>query len=123
MLRVDRDALACDLAETYGLFEMTALPARKLAVLACGLRENSRIMMKMRGDSYSMDTLLLASIVDRLSFIAWTKTEDAKKNRNRPKMMVDALLNPGKADGKADYAHFASGEEFEAARNRILGRL
>ena len=45
MLRRHREALECDLAETYGLFDLRMLPARKLATLAMGLRESSRVMM------------------------------------------------------------------------------
>ena len=41
MMAADEDALACDIAETYGIYDMRALPAGRLAVLAVGLREDS----------------------------------------------------------------------------------
>ena len=41
MMALDREALLCDLAETYGIYDVRALPVSTLAVLASGLRENS----------------------------------------------------------------------------------
>lgn len=48
MISIDRDALLCDLAETYHIYSMRGLPARTLAVLAFGLRADSRIISIMR---------------------------------------------------------------------------
>ncbi len=50
MLAVDRDALVCDLAETYGILDLYAHPAQLIATLAAGLRENSRIYERMRAE-------------------------------------------------------------------------
>ena len=44
MMAVNRDALICDLAETYGILDCQALPALLLATLSCGLRADSRIV-------------------------------------------------------------------------------
>lgn len=44
MIATDQDALICDMAETYGIFDLQALPVATLATLAVGLRENSRIL-------------------------------------------------------------------------------
>lgn len=43
----DRDALICDIAETYGVYDLGALPLQTVAVLAQGLRHDARIMMKL----------------------------------------------------------------------------
>lgn len=75
MLATDRDSLECDLAETYGVLEMEALPVRKLAVLSFGLRDNSRIKMKLAGMKVSMDRLMLAGCFDMLSWLRWSKTD------------------------------------------------
>ncbi len=48
MLSADRDAVLCDMAETYGVLEMEKLPCRRLATLAAGLRADSRIMLRLR---------------------------------------------------------------------------
>lgn len=94
MINTDEDALICDMAETYGVLDMYALPVITFATLACGLRADSRIMLKLRGQSIADSTLLLASAVDRLSFLAWAQTEDARHGRNRPNSIVTAMLEP-----------------------------
>lgn len=121
MMALDREALLCDLAETYGIYDMRALPVSTLAVLASGLRENSRIKMKMAGAPARQETILLSAAVDRLSFLCWAKTEDGRRNRNRPASMVQALMERG--SGKQQKAAgFDSPEEFRNAWNAIAGR-
>ena len=85
MMATDRTALICDLAETYGVLNYRELPVETLAALSAGLRENSRIKMKLAGIKVESDIMLLAAAVDRLTWIAWTKTKDAEKGLNRPK--------------------------------------
>lgn len=92
MIATDRDALVCDLAETYGILDMRGLSVSLLATLASGLREDSRIKRKLAGVTVTQDTLLLAMAVDRLNFLSWAKTEDARKGENRPKSVVEILL-------------------------------
>lgn len=48
MLSVDRDAVICDMAETYGILTMHTLPARLAATLAAGLHADSRIMLRLQ---------------------------------------------------------------------------
>lgn len=43
MVAEDEDALICDLAETYQIYDYRSLPLQKVAVFCAGLRENSRI--------------------------------------------------------------------------------
>lgn len=124
MLQTDEDALICDLAETYGIFNYRALPASLLATLSVGLRDDSRIKMKMSGTKVSQEILLIASAVDNLSFLAWSKTEDAQKNRNRPKSIVGILMGEhSKSKEKNAVMAFDTAEEFEAAREKILRRV
>lgn len=56
MLAVDRDALVCDLAETYGILDMYEHPAQLIATLATGLRENSRIYARIRAERQNNST-------------------------------------------------------------------
>lgn len=114
----DRTALVCDLAETYGVLNYKELPVETLAALSAGLRENSRIKMKMSGAKARDDILLLAAAVDRLTYIAWTKTKDAEKGLNRPKSIVGIIAGSGE---KNDIVAFDTAEEFEAERARIIG--
>ena len=117
MIKLDENALICDLAETYNIYDYEQLPPSKVAVFACGLRNDSRIKMKTSGQSVPIDTLLLAGISDRLSALVWFKTEDGQKGKNRPAMLVDFLT--GKAKEK-DVIAFNSGEDFEVARNELI---
>ena len=48
MLSVDRDAVICDMAQTYGVLEMNKLPARLAATLAAGMPADSRIMLRLQ---------------------------------------------------------------------------
>lgn len=69
MIGLDEDALICDFAETYHVFDFRTLPATLAATLAVGLRDNSRIKMTMSERKAPVDTILLAGILDRLSVI------------------------------------------------------
>lgn len=120
MIAANEDALICDIAETYGIVNYRALPVNILATLCVGLRDNSRIKMHLNDAQIPLDTQLLAAIADRLSYILWTKTKDAEAGRNKPKLILNALLNVEKTGG--EIALFDSAEEFEAARQKIIGK-
>ena len=83
--------MICDLAETYGLFSYRAISPQLLATLVLGLRENSRVMLALSDVGTPQEILLLAAIADALNYIAWTKTKDAQKNKNRPKSILNAI--------------------------------
>jgi len=108
----------CDLAETYGILDYKALPVETLATLSAGLREKSRIKMKMAGMTIQSEILLLAAAVDRLTYLSWTKTKDAEKGKNKPKSIVSALQGRTK---ESNIMAFDTAEEFEAERARIIG--
>lgn len=109
----DRGALVCDMAETYGVLDMAALPVPLLATLAAGLGEDSRSRRALSGTPISVNTLLLSAIVDRLSVIYAALTGTKPVNS-----MVQALTGSGEPDGPL--MTFDSGEDFFAARERIL---
>ena len=115
MLKHDRDALICDFAETYHIHDFKRLPAQTVAVLAVGLRDDSRIKMSMSGAKAPADILLLASAVDRLSLLVWMRTKDAEKGRNRPKSVLDGLFQK-----ENQTVTYSSGEDFEKERQRLL---
>lgn len=119
MISVDEDALICDLAETYHLHDYKQLPATKVAVFSCGLRENSRIRMKLSGQKIPFDTVLLASMTDALKLIWWSKTKDGEKGKNTPTSITEKLFESG-PKVKSEVV-FDSGEDFERMRNRLLG--
>lgn len=117
MIATDEEALICDLAETYHIYDYKSLPLSRVAIFAVGLKGNSRIKMKMSGLKYPLDALLLASIVDRLSMLVWQKTKDAVDGINRPESMLSRLL--GTEDNRETEV-FSTPEEFERRREEIL---
>lgn len=75
--------------------------------------------MAMADMRYTIDTLLSAGILDRLSILIWQKTEDAQTGKNRPASVVD-LLTGNAQEPEIENISFASGKEFEETRNKIL---
>lgn len=120
MISRDEDALICDLAETYQIYNYRSLPARLVATLSVGLRDNSRIKLKMMDEKLSLHDFLLASIMDRLSLLVWFQTKDGQDGNNRPAMMVDALMGKSN-DNESDIESFESIEEFERFRKELVG--
>lgn len=119
MIRTDEDALICDLAETYQIYDYKQLPLKTVAVFSYGLRENSRIKMKMSQNNATFDTMLLAGINDRLSQLIWFKTEDGQKRKNRPQSIVDTLSGNAPSSDKSSVS-FNSGKDFDDFRNQLI---
>ena len=115
MVCVDEDALICDFAETYGVYDYRSLPILTAATLAQGLNPNSRIMRTLSGMELPINTLLLATAVDRLSYLVWMNTKDGFKNRNRPDSILRILLHH-KAEKTAG---FENAEDFRTAWKRM----
>ena len=122
MIRQDEDALICDLAETYRIYDYRQLPLLQVAVFAYGLRDDSRIKKIISNQVVSLDTLLFASMVDRLSLSLWLQTTDGQKGTNRPNSIVDHLTKKEEKDEK-DYLVFKSGEDFEKYREKLLTKM
>ena len=119
MIASSEDALVCDMAETYGVFDYRALPLPLAATLAAGLRDTSRSKMKLSGAAAAPDTLLLAAATDWLATLVWMQSEDGQKRRNRPKTVLVALLGEQAKPG-GEVRAFDTAEEYEAERARIL---
>ena len=119
MIGLDEQALTCDMAETYGVHDIWALPVKTAANLAAGLRPSSRIWAKMYGLDVPLDAFMQASILDHLRLLWWAKTEDGQKNRNRPQSIVEILMPKEKEE--PDVQTFASGEDFEKEWNKLTG--
>ena len=121
MLRLDRDAVICDLAETYGIFNYQALPVRLLATLVVGLREESRIMRKISRQRIPRGDILLAAVVDRLSTIAWMLSDDGTNGVNRPKSVLDALMGVQPQMPPSDVVAYDTPEDYEEEWFRRTG--
>lgn len=120
MVIADEEALICDFAETYGIYDYRKLPLKTAAILASGLRDNSRIKIKMSGLNAAPEVILNAAIADRTGMLVWMQSKDGAKNRNRPASILDKILNPEKK--KEDVTTFATGQDFEDEWNRLLGK-
>lgn len=113
-MAVDRDALLCDLAEVYHIYDFRALPVHTLAALACGLRADSRIMMKLAGVTYIPQYVMMAAMADSarliLHFLA------AKKNAQKPKLFTKALTESESKRARTRPTTAAQRETFAAIR-------
>jgi len=116
MIKLNEDALICDLAETYHIYDYRSLPVKLVATLSAGLRDNSRIKLLAAGSPVSQEELLLAIIADRIEAFRYSF---ANKNASAPISLVEAILGGAKKD--KNITSFKTAEEFEAALKRIRG--
>lgn len=107
-MALDTDALICDIAETYHIYDMRSMPVSKAAVFASGLGVNSRIRLKMEGLKAPWEVVLMAKAIDLLS------AEGSKS-------LVTLFLIDDKENKMSEFRTFASIEEFEQAKAEIIG--
>ena len=117
MIRFGEGLLICDLAETYGIYDMRAYKPSFIGLLAKNLRSNSRIKMALAGISVELSDLLLAIIADKLSNLVWMFSEDGQKRQNPPKSITGILT--GRTDeNDAPVTSYESPEEFMKAMEK-----
>ena len=104
------DEFACDMAETYGIFDVKRVPVQLLATLAAGLRGDSRVKRAATNTPYSDEIILLASIADSLRWLVWSQTEAGQKGKNLPERFIDYYIKQDKTE--SEYESFESPEEF-----------
>ena len=119
MITVGEDELICDLAETYGIYEYRAYSPLYIGTLAAGLRDDSRIKMKVSGERLSISQLLAAMTVDKLANLVWMQSKDGVKGRNKPASVVEQLR--GSASKPSEIHGFDSPEEFQKAWQKTGG--
>ena len=113
--------MLCDLAETYHIYDLKQLPLKTVAVFCYGLRNDSRIKMKLRGETHTLTELILAMIYDKASILQWYQTEDGVQGVNPPEQLTSKLLGIEKENNKdSDLLSFDSGASFEDCRKKIL---
>ena len=118
MIATCEDELICDFAEYYHINSIEAFPADYISILANGLRENSRVKLKLSGLEVDINTLLLARICDSSALNVYSKTKDAKHNKNKPPSILNAILHKEK---KVELRTFASGAYFIKEWRRLNG--
>jgi len=119
LLNVCEDLIVCDMAETYGILNIRGLSVQLLATLVLGLRDNSRTKLMISGTGADSQTILLASIVDRLSILVWFNSKDGQNGRNRPKSVLDVIMG---REAQGQYKTFATVDDFERYRREIIER-
>lgn len=118
MINTDEDALMCDLAETYHIYDYRSLPCKMVAAFSCGLRDDSRIKMKIAGVEITKEEMLLSAVVDNTRMLAWLQSQDGSKGTNRPKSLLETLL--GK-ESEEDIVSFSYGKDFDDEWRRLTG--
>lgn len=106
------------MAETYHILDWRALPLTLAATLTAGLRDDSRIKMAEADIPVSAQTLFIATCADALKILVWHNTEDARKGKNPPKMILNSLF----ADKQNETTGFDSPAEFMAWRKAMMKR-
>lgn len=119
MIAIDEQALVCDLAEVYHIFDFRSLPVFLVATLSNGLRENSRIWLKLHGEKMPRDFFVSSIIADRLGYILAALT-----GSDPPQSIVELLWDEdsAKEEPAKDKPHlFETGEDFRKAWRSLLG--
>ena len=117
MINLSEDSLICDFAQYYNIYDYKSLPLKTVGVLAVGLPEDSRIMLKMSNQKVDTNKMLLGVIADRLGLLLWQNAGGDESNR--PESITQQLM--GIVKEKKDMG-FDSVEDFEAFRASIIGR-
>ena len=117
MMSLDEEAVICDFAETYGIYDIYQHPCEFIATLAAGLRDNSRIKIKQSGLRISPELFALGAAVDRLSTLVWFQTQDGHKGINRPASVLQLIS--GERETQKTTRGYATGEDFQRAWARL----
>lgn len=124
MIATDEDALICDLAETYGIFDYKSFKPSQIATLASGLSPDSRIRMSLSGTKVSVSQFLAAYAADKLANLVWMLSKDGQNNINRPGSLLSALLGrPQETDAEGDVVSYDSADEFEKAMEKYRSEV
>lgn len=113
--------MICDFAETYQIYNYRRLPCKMAAILACGLRDDSRIKMIISKTPVKPDQILLSTISDGIRTIAWMLSEDGRQGINRPTSLTGVLMGNRSDTENTETVAFDSGEDFDAAWKELNG--
>lgn len=106
-MATDEDALVCDFAETYRVYDFRQLTPSYAAALAAGLRDGSRIRTVLGGLPAPLPQYLQMAELDALNLLTWLNSSDGAEGKNRPKSLLKAFTGDDDA-----VAGFDSGEDF-----------
>lgn len=92
------------------------------AWMATTLPAESRTVRERSGLRFTTEEILLAGILDQLRIANWSRTKDAKKKRNFPKSILEAMIEPEEKKEKKDEVQaFDSPEAFRKRLAEIRG--
>ena len=110
-LATEKDALLCDLAETYRIYDYRSIPVRMLATFVAGLDEDSRVGRIRDGRKVSIETYYLAELCDMLeALLLGLSGKNGSPNR------CEALLIKKAEDKPGTYTV----DEYNRLRERIM---
>jgi len=112
------DELICDLAEVYHVLNYRELLPSLVATLCFGLKEDSRVRMRLTNSKITLTQTLIARMVDELAFQSWAKTKDGQKNRNRPESVLKALTEEKNTED--ELVSFRTVDDFKNAWQEIV---
>ena len=115
MIAADEDALICDMAEIYGVFDWRALPLQTAATLAAGLGPGSRCEGVRLGLRVPVRDYLTALVADRLALIL-----RFLQNVDAPRLWSNEMIRAAEKPS-GDSGAFQTPEEFEAWRSAQFG--
>lgn len=120
MIALDEEALICDFAETYHIYDYRSLPARLAATYAVGLRNESRIKMLMKkeenGQIVSDVELLISVLIDRVGTLI-SGFGGGEPLQSYVTQCYEGVVTKDPEDG---IQRFDSVEDFEAEKHRLL---
>lgn len=117
MIAIDEEALICDMAETYSVYDYKSLPVHLAAIFACGLRDSSRIKKRLADVNISTEELLLAGMFDRLNWLVWSKTRDGQQGIGAPVSMTSLFL---RRQQDREVECFNTSGEYETRRRELI---
>ena len=116
-LAMDKNAVICDLAETYNIYDYRRVPGRLLGILVAGLGANTRIGKKINGVRGDVADVLLAQILDGVRFLCWAQTQDGRKGRHRPQSIAsDFFVSEDQKKTKK-----ITIDEYNKIRQKVMG--
>lgn len=106
--------MICDLVEAYHVFDWRELPLDTAATLAAGLGPGSRSEGVRHGLRVPMRDFLTALCADRLALLFCYATGE-----NCPTLFADGMIAES-TTAAPETGQFASAEEFEACREKMM---
>ena len=119
---LDEDALICDFAETYRIYDWRSLPGRLAATLAAGLRQTSRIRMKAEGVAANIDTSMLALLHDDIAALTYYLIKSkTRKHVSKPISLAEKVIHGDRKQAKEDYKGYEDSNDYLKAWERLSG--